>query len=236
MNKDNIIFNKKFEFNNDVTNVFDDMISRNIPDYKYMRYLTNNLLLNYFKTWNTKIHIYDLGCSTGLSSEYLIKNLNNSHFTLIDYSPSMIKKCKEKFLEYKNIDYKINDIENEIDNINSGDLFISSLVIQFISKENRKKLITKIYNKLNQNGVFIFIEKTAPINNTISEIFQLNYYNIKKLNGYSEEQIYSKQNALKNYLIPLSYDENIDLLKNSGFSIIECYWKCLNFTGWICIK
>ena len=36
MNKDNIIAKSKWEFNQDVSNCFDDMLARSIPDYDTM--------------------------------------------------------------------------------------------------------------------------------------------------------------------------------------------------------
>lgn len=49
-------------------------------------------------------------------------------------------------------------------------------------------------------------------------------------------KIVTLREALKNVLIPLTEEENKRMLSNSGFKNVECFWRCLNFVGFVCIK
>ena len=66
MNRKDKVFTKEiekhFEFDNEVANVFDDMIDRSEPFYKENLSLSINIIKNYLKN---KDKILDLGSSTG---------------------------------------------------------------------------------------------------------------------------------------------------------------------------
>jgi tRNA (cmo5U34)-methyltransferase len=57
------------------------------------------------------------------------------------------------------------------------------------------------------------------------------YYQMKRKNGYTDEQIEAKRISLQNVLVPLRASENIRLLKEAGFSVVEPFWQNLNFMG-----
>lgn len=59
---------------------------------------------------------------------------------------------------------------------------------------------------------------------------------MKKENKYTEEQIVNKRKSLEGVLVPLTSERNTELLKNAGFKNVDCFWRYLNFCGWIAIK
>ena len=62
------------------------------------------------------------------------------------------------------------------------------------------------------------------------------YYDMKRRNGYSEEQIMDKRRSLENVLSPLKPEWNVDMLRTAGFDKVDMFWRCLNFCGWIAVK
>lgn len=62
------------------------------------------------------------------------------------------------------------------------------------------------------------------------------YYEMKRENGYTEEQIAAKRRSLENVLSPLKAEWNADLLRTAGFRKVDMFWRCLNFCGWIAVK
>lgn len=223
--KDEIIFNSRFKFDAKVSEVFDNMISRSIPDYENFRYLTNSLIEAYFKE---PIKVVDIGCSTGLASDYLIRYHKDYKFMLVDESLDMIVKCMQNYNMYDNVEYLCGDAFSC--DLSNTDLCICSFVLQFMP--NRKDLVKKIYDNLKPGGVLIVSEKLRETQ--LEDLTTDVYYQIKKENGYTEEQIKSKREALENYLVPMTFSQNESLLNR--FRKISCYWKCLNFAAWICIK
>ena len=74
--------------------------------------------------------------------------------------------------------------------------------------------------------------ETAQLNSVLTR----EYYNLKRQSLYTQEQIESKRKSLEGVLVPVTANWNIDLMRNSGFRSIECFWRNLNFAGWIALK
>ncbi len=224
---------KQFEFDEDVASVFDDMLSRSVPFYKEMLNLTTSFALKYTKKDST---VYDLGCSTATT---LINIANHTNHQLnligIDTSSAMLDRASHKAKGYG---HDISFIQDDIFNIElqNADVVISNYTLQFIRPLQREKLISKIYDSLNDGQVFIFSEKVICEDKVLNKQFIDEYYRFKKEQGYSEFEIAQKREALENVLIPYSYDENQKMIKNAGFKHIECIFKWVNFATFIAIK
>ena len=224
---------KQFEFDEEVASVFDDMLSRSVPFYDEVLKLTTTFALNYLKEGG---RVYDLGCSTAsMLIELQRKSKINLHLIGIDNSKAMIKQAKTKSKAYgSDIDFVCGDIF-EVD-LKESQLIISNYTLQFIRPLQREKLVKKIFNSLEKNGIFIFSEKVISNNKTLNKQFIDEYYNFKKRQGYSEFEIAQKREALENVLIPYTEEENKKMIKDAGFSHIEILFKWVNFATFIAIK
>jgi len=61
--------------------------------------------------------------------------------------------------------------------------------LQFIRPLQRDKLIKWVYNGLVEDGVFVVTEKVLTNNTHMNRFFIDFYYDFKKWNGYSREEI-----------------------------------------------
>ncbi|MFV0561730.1 carboxy-S-adenosyl-L-methionine synthase CmoA [Malaciobacter mytili] len=224
---------KQFEFDEDVASVFDDMLNRSVPYYKQTQELTIKFALNYL---NKNDVVYDLGCSTastlielGKHSKYDLKLIG------IDNSSAMLarasKKCKAFGID---IELRNDDLLNT--SYENAKLIISNYTLQFIRPLQREKLIQKIYNSLDKDGIFIFSEKVISSNKTLNKQCIDIYYDFKKQQGYSEYEISQKREALENVLIPYTEEENKKMILDAGFSHYETIFKWVNFATFIAIK
>ena len=242
MNKDKVFSQKKkdiesFEFNEEVTNVFDDMITRSVPFYKEI----HALILDIFSKIPTKGElIYDLGCSTGTTIQLLHRSLKESgdkpKFVGIDSSESMIKKCRgnlshEKNLNFKLINEKIQDVE-----LQSSKIIIMNYTLQFIPTKKRLPILKKIYKSLKKGGVFIMSEKIRPEFENVEEVITELYYDFKRRNGYSNLEIMQKREALEKVLTPNTIGQQKTLLKDAGFNSYDTIFQWYNFSSFIGIK
>lgn len=169
---------------------------------------------------------------------FIKKNGACNHYKLYDVSEPMLNKCREKykgFIDSGIVDVENYDLRNGIKTIDCS-VVLSILTIQFTPIEYRQKIIESIYNCLNSNGAFIFVEKVLGNTNKIDTVFVDEYYGIKKENSYTQEQILLKRKSLEGVLVPITENWNIDLLKSVGFKQIDCFWRFLNFAGFIAIK
>jgi tRNA (cmo5U34)-methyltransferase len=59
---------------------------------------------------------------------------------------------------------------------------------------------------------------------------------IKRENGYSDSQIDCKRLSLEGVLVPVTARRNEELLHQEGFTSVDCFWRHLNFAGWVTVK
>jgi len=223
---------KAFEFDDEVTQAFDDMISRSVPGYDLLVKMMA-LYADIFVQDDTAV--YDLGCSTGVMSRVIAQQLNDKNILIhsIDNSQSMIKKCQQQHVEY-DIQWQCADIETV--EIKNASMVVLNLTLQFIKPEQRDALLQKIYKGLNKGGVLVLSEKVnyedSKQQQTMTELYQ----GFKKLQGYSDLEISQKRAALENVLIPDTPGEHIHRLRNSGFEqVFDCF-HCFNFVSYLAIK
>lgn len=221
----------KWEFNEEVTAVFDNMLERSIPDYSNMRKLVQKIGFNFVQIGSA---IVDIGCSNGNAIEPFYRKYGfDCDFMLLDVSDPMLKECRERFGSLKNI-LKY-DITNGIPEVDAS-LILSVLTLQFTPIEYRQKIVQSIYDNLRKGGAFILVEKVLGNTSRIDEILVTEYYKTKSDNAYTQEQISAKRKSLEGVLVPITAKWNEDLLKEAGFKQIDCFWRCLNFVGYVAIK
>jgi tRNA (cmo5U34)-methyltransferase len=231
------IFNKpikkQFEFDEEVASVFDDMLNRSVPFYRENLNLEINILKNFL---NENDKVVDLGSSTGTFLIELAKKSNKKlNLTGIDNSAAMIKRAKNKA---KAFGVDINFIKADfLDyDFSNSKAIIANYTIQFVRPLKREKLIKKIYDSLVNEGIFLMSEKLITNNKKLNKIMIDEYYEFKKKMGYSEYEIARKREALENVLIPYTMEENIEMLKNAGFSEVEVIFRWNNFATFIAFK
>ena len=230
---------KSFKFNEQVSLVFDDMISRSIPGYDYVQDLTASLALSLNLT-NEDI-IYDLGCSTGTSLLKIANSLVDSDsppkLIGLDTSESMIKRANEKsealgLSEF--IDFSVADIIKYP--LHDSSFVISNYTIQFIDPIERENIFKKIYESLKPGGYFIYSEKVYHEDKNFEEFITKHYYEFKEKNGYSKLEIMRKRTALENVLRPYTTEKNSEEIKKAGFRFVDVVAKQLCFVTFVARK
>ena len=227
----------KWEFNEDVSQVFDEMLERSIPSYNRMRYLITKIVIEHIKNNNlTHTNILDLGCSTGEQIFELNKHLKMNEYIGLECSKPMLKEARQKNKFNHNVCIRNFDLTKDKLEIRNCGAILSILTLQFIPIEYRQRIMNNIYNQLNNNGVFIFVEKIIGDNYNYSELYEKLYYDMKHMNGYSLDEIRDKKLKLEGVLVPVTNKFNLDLMRQAGFNRIDIFWKDLNFIGYIAMK
>jgi len=234
--KDNIFdkaITKKFEFDEAVASVFDDMLNRSVPFYNEVRQLIISIIINQEED-NKKV--LDLGSST---AKFLL-DLNSQIKTDmrlkgIDNSKAMIERATQKCQAFgANIELSYADMLNY--KYFDEDIVVANYTLQFIRPIERVKLIKKISTSLKDNGIFIFSEKVIFKDKVLDKELIDIYYNYKKRQGYSQYEISQKREALENVLIPFTIEENIQMCKDAGFKNITTIFQWANFVTFLAKK
>jgi len=235
-NKDTTIPNGKWEFNQEVTNCFDDMLERSIPQYEIMRETVENISKGFVQP---KTDIVDLGASKGDAVDPLIKSFGaHNRFVLIEKSVPMFETCLEKYkglIQCNVVDVKNMDLRFEFPSCKAS-VILSILTLMFVPVNYRQKILKQIYDSLIPGGAFIIVEKLIGNTNKIDELMIKHYHQKKINNGYSIDSVERKSMSLEGVLVPLTAEFNEILFKNAGFNTFDCFWRWMNFAVWILIK
>ncbi len=230
---------KDFEFNEDVALIFDDMLSRSVPFYLEQQKLIEEIASRFYVHGTS---VVDLGFSTGNTLIRLAQALGHD-CSLIGYdnSEAMIDRARSKIEEAglaDSINLRYGDFNSDLHELEFEDTSVVTLcwTLQFVRPLQRDALIRKIYNGLVEGGVMIVTDKVLTNDSNMNRFFIEFYYDYKRRNGYSDEDISNKREALENYLIPYRVDENFELFTRNGFQIAEIFFQWYNFAGFICVK
>lgn len=225
----------KWEFNSDVTKAFDNMLERSIPDYQNMRDLCFQLGKNFVAP---KDAIMDLGCSRGeaLLPFFVCNGWQNKYIGL-EVSEPMIEAARDRFgmITEEVVQILKWDLRQGLPKMPCG-LILSVLTLQFVPINYRQKIIDEVYKNLKKDGAFIYVEKVLGETGKTDDILVTEYHNFKRRNGYTQEEVERKRLALEGVLVPITAKMNEYMLERAGFRHVECFWRNLNFAGWVCVK
>lgn len=223
----------KWEFDAAVTAVFDDMLERSIPDYEGMRRLTTDLAVRFAQPHTD---IVDLGCSRGAALAPIVERLGDSNSYLgVEISEPMRLASIERFAGNDQVEILGLDLRDEYPDVRAS-VTLAVLTVQFTPIEYRQKIFRSIYKSTVPGGIVLLVEKVLGSDAVADEILVDTYLSRKGANGYTAEQINAKRRSLEGVLVPVTADWNRQLLETAGFMHVDCYWRHLNFAGWIGIK
>ena len=230
--KSNFPKNHKFTFNNDVANVFGDMVNRSVPGYEF---LIENIGVLSKKFYQPNTKIYDLGSSLCACSLSILEKVRNTEVQIyaVDSSKAMIDICKKSIdrKEIKFINSDISDVE-----MNNSSIVILNLTLQFILVNKRTELLKKIFSQLNDNGIIIITEK-IKLDKISDDVFFKNFHDFfKENNGYTKEEIDRKKIALSETMIIESEQIHEERFKSIGCKKFYKWFQCYNFVSWVLIK
>lgn len=226
----------KFEFNEPVARVFDDMLERSVPFYKECQQMVVELALHFAQKDSA---VYDLGCSTGTLLRQLVRAIPQKQKIRIvglDNSAAMLKKARGKLKGHlKRCELVEANLEDDFE-LTDASVVIMNYTLQFLSPRRRASMLKKIYTGLRPGGGLILIEKVRGESDNLNDLFVEQYYAYKQSQGYSKLEIAKKREALDKVLIPLKPGKNRNLLMGTGFRQIDIFFKWFNFAGFLAVK
>lgn len=230
---------ERWEFDEEVTRVFDDMLKRSIPQYDVMRSTVLDIASRYVMDG---AHVVDLGASRGEATAQMVERHGSRlRYVAVECSPPMLKALRDRFHYSLTTDYGF-PIEVLDMDLRKGYperpacVTLAVLSIQFTPIEHRQRIIRDAWKNTVDGGALILVEKvlgaTAETDAALVDI----YYQRKRAEGYTDEQVERKRLALEGVLVPVTAAWNEDLLRRAGFEHVDCFWRWSNFAAWVAVK
>ena len=224
-----------FVFDENVANVFSDMIRRSVPGYESIITMLGVFAEQYVQE---NSNVYDLGCSLGAATLSMRSRLlhKNCNMFAIDNSEAMADRCRQNIglQEGPVVDVSCDDIRQT--NIESASLAVLNFTLQFLPVEDRESLLANIANNMLPGGALVLSEKITFEDKNECVLNEELHLAFKKANGYSELEIAQKRSAIENVLIPETLNTHLNRLKAAGFSETQVWFQCFNFVSIVAVK
>jgi tRNA (cmo5U34)-methyltransferase len=227
---------ERWEFDESVADVFDDMLARSIPQIPAMRATIAQTAARFVQPGTD---IVDLGCSLGAAMTPYIERFGTANrYVGIEASSPMVNSCRERFqalIGQGVVDIRLCDLRNAYPSVDAS-LTLCILTLMFTPIEHRFRILTDAFEHTRPGGAFILVEKILGEDPRTNAILTELYYAYKREMGYTDEEIDRKRLSLEGVLVPVTAGWNEQMLHHAGFTHVECFWRCLNFSGWMAIK
>ena len=225
-----------WQFDERVVDVFDDMLCRSIPAHAQMRELCFQLGKEFVQPGTA---IVDLGCARGAGLEPFVRHFGKAiNYLGVDLSLPMLAAARSRFAEIaaaSNGEFRQMDLTHDYPQARAS-LTLCVLTLQFLPVERRQQILSEALAQTCSGGCLILVEKVCAATPRGNALLTRLYRRFKRSRGYSEHAIEAKERSLQDVLVPLPAADNEKLLAAAGFSEIECFWRFLNFAGWIAWK
>ncbi len=225
-----------FTFDRRVAEVFDDMIVRSVPFYDELQRAIVDLTTTFVQRDS---NVYDLGCATGTTLCLIAEAIRDRTVGLygLDSSAEMIQEAKQRaaHVRHTQMMFVLKDLNSPFP-LARPSVVIAAFTLQFVRPLNRRRLIESVHDALAPNGCLILAEKVMGNDSLMTHIMNDLHHRFKRRNRYSDREIAQKQQALEHVLIPYRLDDQLRLLHDSGFPVVEVFFRWFNFAGLIAVK
>jgi tRNA (cmo5U34)-methyltransferase len=227
---------ERWEFDDDVARVFDDMLARSIPELAVLRGLVFDTGRRYVVPGTA---VVDLGCSRGESLAPLLAAFRDGIRAVgIETSPPMLDACRARFAaEIAAGTTEVLDLDLGVEYPDvTASLTLCVLTLQFRPVEARARVMHDAFASTVPGGALVLAEKLRGATPELDAQWTEQYEAMKRANGYTQEAIDRKRLSLEGVLVPLTERENTALLHDAGFAVVEMFWRHLNFAAWLAVK
>ena len=224
---------EKWDFDDSVTRVFRDMLKRSIPQYEVMRRAVFDLGRSFVQPGT---ELVDLGCSRGDSLAPFVDVFGGDcRYLGLEVSEPMLTVARERFrreIEAGWVRIERADLRSAYPDM-AASLTLSVLTLQFLPPEHRLRILQDIRQRTVPGGALILVEKVLGADAELDALMVDLYHQLKTQHGYSREEVERKRLSLQGVLIPFTARRNDELLRSAGFERVDCFWRWMNFAGWI---
>ncbi|MBU1152098.1 class I SAM-dependent methyltransferase [Patescibacteria group bacterium] len=172
---------------------------------------------------NKEISVLDLGCGTGHGMKLLANQFPKAQITGIDFSPIMINKAQKNLSAFSDRIELLEADFNDHKPSKKFDVIISAIAIHNIPHEQKRSLFTKIFNSLNDNGVFVNADFYEHDSQIINQQLKKRYESFLRHNLSGDELKVWLKHAFEEDM-PMTLSEQFSILEVAGFQQINLTW------------
>ncbi|MGB9927676.1 MAG: methyltransferase [Methanosarcina sp.] len=216
---------------------YDDHIYDMLPFYLSFHQETINLIKSFPsspKVW------MDSGCGTASLVNKAIKEFPDAKFLLVDPSEGMLDQARKKLSSYpeERLEFLGACTTQECSQKlkEKPDVITAIQCHHYLSREDRNKATSVCYNLLKEGGIYITFENIKPLTEEGFIIGKRYWSNFQLSHGRNEDEIKKLLERFNTDIFPITVDEHLKLMKETGFKIVELFWYSYMQAGFYGIK
>jgi tRNA (cmo5U34)-methyltransferase len=224
-----------FEFSNQVSKVFPDMIGRSVPGYWDNVTWIGTLAQRFIKPDSV---VYDLGCSLGAIGWAIDQELTvPAQIVGVDNSVPMVEalglnlKAAQPRATWRVIHGDVAQLSYE-----TASVFVLHYCLQFVPLVKREVLLTRLYASLEPGGALFLSEKIAGESAESDEWLRTEHHGFKLKMGYSDKEIAAKARSIATMMPLETASVHEERLRSLGFKNVVRWRQSLNFCSWVACK
>lgn len=216
---------------------YDANISSIIPYYSAI----HQEIINLVKSLPSSPKVWmDTGCGTGSLINKAVNEFPDTKFLLVDPSGGMLDQSKRKLSSYPagRIEFlkacTTQEFYQELEE--KPDIITAVQCHHYLNREDRSKATSICYNMLKKGGIYITFENIRPLTKDGIIIGKRYWGSFQMSRGRNEEEIQKHLERFDTEYFPITIEEHIKLLRETGFEVVELLWYSYMQAGFYCIK
>lgn len=225
-----------FEFDDQVADVFPDMIRRSVPGYASMLSMIGQATRLYA---TPETALYDLGCSLGAATMVMRMHAPHScQIHAIDNSTAMIRRLSDRLISESGPGARVTVRQEDVRavEVHNASLVVLNLTLQFLPPQDRTPVLQRVFDGMLPESALVLSEKVCFDDPDQQAVIMNLHHDFKRAHGYSDLEIAQKRTAIENRLIPETLECHVTRLSDVGFSTVAPWFQCFNFVSIIAIR
>jgi len=183
----------------------------------------------------------DTGCGSGYLIEVALPLFPQTHFILTDPSECMLKEAKKRFENKPSERVKIHTAMGSEKLMPSGlevkpQVITAILCHHYLTASGRRRAVQSCFEILEEGGLWVAFENIDFGLSRANEIALDRWGNHQMKQGSSVSAVEAHRKRFKARYFPITIDEHLDLLKNTGFQMSKMFWLSYMQAGFFAIK
>ena len=216
---------------------YDANISSILPYYSAFHQETINLIKSLPSS--TKVWM-DTGCGTGSLVNKAIKEFPDTKFLLVDPTEGMLDQARRKLSSYpaERLEFLRASATQELSQELEGkpDVITAIQCHHYLRHEDRARATSVCYNLLKEGGIYVTFENTRPLTEEGITKGKRYWGSFQLSRGRTEEEVKKHLERFDKEYFPITVEEHLILLRETGFKTVEFFWYSYMHAGFYCIK
>lgn len=166
----------------------------------------------------------DTGCGSGTFVAKAMKKFSHTNFLLADPSSAMLEITKEKLMD-KNCQFFLCGTDEL--NLPEESLDVISAILAhhyYSSLTAKRSAVANCFRMLKAGGIYVNFESFKPASEQGMWIALECWRRAQIAAGKEEKEVEKHLNRCGTEFFPVTLDDHMQLLKESGFSVVELFW------------